>query len=366
MLSVIYALGMAIVYTLLGVAAGLAGEGLAAALQNPWVLGAFALLMVAMALSMFGMYQLQMPAAIQPRLMQASEQQSAGKLAGVFIMGALSALIVGPCVAAPLAGTLVFISQTRNVLIGGSARFAMAGGMSVPLLLVGASAGTLLPRAGAWMDAVKSFFGVLMLATALWMVSPVLPGRVQMLGWAALGIGYGAYLFRPNSGGWVARAFAMAFACLGLVQLVGAATGGHDALSPLAHLGGGQGQSQSRTAEFARVRSVEELDARLANTQGKPVMLDFYADWCVSCKEMEKLTFSDPRVQSQFAGMVLLQADVTANNAQDKALLKRFSLFGPPGIIFFDKQGREISGARVIGYQDADKFLRSMSLTQQM
>jgi len=366
MLSVIYALGMAIVYTLLGVAAGLAGEGLAAALQNPWVLGAFALLMVAMALSMFGMYQLQMPAAIQTRLMQASEQQSAGKLAGVFIMGALSALIVGPCVAAPLAGTLVFISQTRNVLIGGSALFAMAVGMSVPLLLVGASAGTLLPRAGAWMDAVKSFFGVLMLATALWMVSPVLPGRVQMLGWAALGIGYGAYLFRPNSGGWVARAFAMAFACLGLVQLVGAATGGHDALSPLAHLGGGQGQSQSRTAEFARVRSVEELDARLANTQGKPVMLDFYADWCVSCKEMEKLTFSDPRVQSQFAGMVLLQADVTANNAQDKALLKRFSLFGPPGIIFFDKQGREISGARVIGYQDADKFLRSMSLTQQM
>src|SRR3569832_743162 len=366
MLSVIYALGMAIVYTLLGVAAGLAGEGLAAALQNPWVLGAFALLMVAMALSMFGMYQLQMPAAIQTRLTQASEQQSAGKLAGVFIMGALSALIVGPCVAAPLAGTLVFISQTRNVLIGGSALFAMAVGMSVPLLLVGASAGTLLPRAGAWMDAVKSFFGVLMLATALWMVSPVLPAGVQMLGWAALGIGYGAYLFRPNSGGWVARAFAMAFACLGLVQLVGAATGGHDARSPLAHLGGGQGQSQSRTAEFARVRSVEELDARPANTQGKPVMLDFYADWCVSCKEMEKLTYSDPRVQSQFAGMVLLQADVTANNAQDKALLKRFSLFGPPGIIFFDKQGREISGARVIGYQDADKFLRSMSLTQQM
>src|SRR3569833_2749944 len=197
MLSVIYALGMAIVYTLPGVAAGLAGEGRAAALQNPWVLGAFALLMVAMALSMFGMYQLQMPAAIQTRLMQASEQQSAGKLAGVFIMGALSALIVGPCVAAPLAGTLVFISQTRNVLIGGSALFAMAVGMSVPLLLVGASAGTLLPRAGAWMDAVKSFFGVLMLATALWMVAPVLPGRGQMLGWAALGSGYGAYLFRP-------------------------------------------------------------------------------------------------------------------------------------------------------------------------
>jgi len=363
LLSVVYAFGMAIVYTIFGVAAGLAGEGLAAALQNPWVLGAFAVLMVAMSLSMFGFYQLQMPAAIQTRLTQASERQAAGKLAGVFMMGALSALIVGPCVAAPLAGTLVFISQTRNVMVGGSALFAMAVGMSVPLLLVGASAGTLLPRAGAWMDGVKRFFGVLMLATALWMVSPVIPAQAQMLGWAALGIGYGAYLFRPNTG-WVAKAFAMAFACLGLVQLVGAATGGRDVLAPLAHLSGGQ--SQAHGPQFVRVHSIDELNAKLANTQGKTAMLDFYADWCVSCKEMEKLTFSDPRVQSELANMVLLQADVTANNAQDKALLKRFNLFGPPGIILFDKQGHEISGGRVIGYQDTEKFLKSLSITQQM
>lgn len=363
MLSGVYSFGMAIVYTIFGVAAGLAGEGLAAALQNPWVLGAFALLMVAMSLSMFGFYQLQMPAALQTRLTQASERQAAGKLAGVFVMGALSALIVGPCVAAPLAGTLVFISQTHNVMVGGSALFAMAVGMSVPLLLVGASAGTLLPRAGAWMDGVKRFFGVLMLATALWMVSPMIPAQAQMLGWAALGIGYGAYLFRPNTG-WVAKAFAMAFACLGLLQLVGAATGGRDVLAPLAHLGGGQ--SQSPGPKFVRVNSTDELNAKLADTQGKPAMLDFYADWCVSCKEMEKFTFSDPRVQSQLANMVLLQADVTANNAQDKALLKRFNLFGPPGIIFFDKQGREIPGGRVIGYQDTEKFLRSLSAAQQM
>jgi thioredoxin:protein disulfide reductase len=360
LLSAIYALGMAIVYTLLGVAAGLAGEGLAAALQNPWVLGAFALLMVALSLSMFGVYQLQMPAAIQARLAQASERQSAGKLAGVFVMGALSALIVGPCVAAPLAGTLVFISHTRDVLVGGSALFAMAAGMSIPLLLVGASAGALLPRAGAWMNAISRFFGVLMLATALWMVSPVIPPALQMAGWAALGIGYGAWLLRPGNGGWLAKAAALVFAALGLLQLAGLATGGRDPLAPLAHFTG----NRSAPVHFARVQSVQQLDAMVAGAQGKPVMLDFYADWCVSCKEMEKLTFTDPRVRARFADMLLLQADVTANNADDKALLKRFNLFGPPGIIFFDRQGHEISGGRVIGYQDADKFLRSLAVAQ--
>jgi thiol:disulfide interchange protein DsbD len=359
-LSAIYALGMAIVYTMLGVAAGLAGEGLAAALQNPWVLGAFALLMVALSLSMFGVYQLQMPAAIQAKLAQASEKQSAGKLAGVFVMGALSALIVGPCVAAPLAGTLVFISHTRDVVVGGSALFAMAAGMSIPLLLVGASAGALLPRAGAWMNAISRFFGVLMLATALWMVSPVIPAALQMAGWAALGIGYAAWLLRPGKGGWLARAAAIVFAALGLLQLAGLATGGRDPLAPLAQFTG----NSSAPVHFARVRSVQQLDAMVAGAQGKPVMLDFYADWCVSCKEMEKFTFADPRVRARFADMVLLQADVTANNADDKALLKRFNLFGPPGIIFFDRQGREISGGRVIGYQDADKFLRSLAVTQ--
>jgi len=360
LLSAIYSLGMAIVYTMLGVAAGLAGEGLAAALQNPWVLGAFALLMVALSLSMFGVYQLQMPAAIQAKLVHASEKQSAGKLAGVFVMGALSALIVGPCVAAPLAGTLVFISHTRDVLVGGSALFAMAAGMSIPLLLVGASAGALLPRAGAWMNAISRFFGVLMLATALWMVSPVIPPVLQMAGWAALGIGYGAWLLRPGNGSWIAKAAAMVFAALGLLQLAGLATGGRDPLAPLAQFTG----NSSAPVHFARVRSVQELDAMVAGAQGKPVMLDFYADWCVSCKEMEKLTFTDARVRTRFADMVLLQADVTANNADDKALLKRFNLFGPPGIIFFDRQGREISGGRVIGYQDADKFLRSLPAAQ--
>lgn len=360
-LSATYSLGMALVYTLLGIAAGLLGEGLSATLQNPWVLSGFALLMVILSLSMFGIYQLQVPASIQTKLMQASGTQTSGKLVGVFIMGAISALIIGPCVAAPLAGVLLYISQTRDVVIGGSALFAMAIGMSVPLLLVGLSAGALLPRAGAWMEAVKRFFGVLMLAVALWMISPVLPSSAQMSGWAALGIGYGAYLLWNTKQGWLSKAMGLVFAVLGMIQLVGAVTGGHDALSPLAHLGGGN----VKKTEFVRVKSVADLDAALAKARGKTAMLDFYADWCVSCKEMEKLTFSDARVQSQFAGMLLLQVDVTANNADDKAMLKRFRLFGPPGIIFFDKQGREIQGGRVIGYQSAEKFLQSLSLATQ-
>jgi thiol:disulfide interchange protein DsbD len=357
-LSATYALGMAVVYTALGIAAGLAGEGLSAALQNPWMLSAFAILMVVFSLSMFGVYQLQVPASIQTNLTALSEKQSSGKLFGVFAMGAISALIVGPCVAAPLAGALIYISQTRDVVVGGSALFAMALGMSVPLLLVGVSAGSMLPRAGAWMVGVKRFFGVLMLALALWIASPVLPAAAQMLGWAALGVGYGAYLLWGTRPGWLPKAFGLIFAALGLVQLVGVATGGRDALVPLAHVTG----NSAKHVEFVRVKSIAELEAALTQAKGKTVLLDFYADWCVSCKEMEKLTFSDPRIQAQFANMVLLQADVTANNADDKALLKRFRLFGPPGIVFFDKQGREIPGGRVIGYQDADKFLRSLTL----
>ncbi|MFC0251511.1 protein-disulfide reductase DsbD [Massilia consociata] len=355
-LSATYSLGMAIVYTALGVAAGLAGEGLAAALQNPWMLGAFALLIVAMAMSMFGFYELQLPSGLQSRLANASGRQSGGKLAGVFAMGAISALIVGPCVAAPLAGALVYISQTRDVVVGGAALFAMAIGMSIPLLLVGVSAGSLLPRAGAWMESVKRLFGVLMLAMALWLVSPVLPPVAQMLGWSALLLGYGFYLMRTHRH-WAAMAAGAAFAVLGATQLVGVASGGRDPLAPLAHLGGAPHQELA----FKRIKTVDDLDRELAASAGKTVMLDFYADWCVSCKEMERFTFVDPAVQARLADTVLLQVDVTANDAADKAMLKRFGLFGPPGIILFDREGKEIPDSRVIGYQDAKKFLNSLA-----
>jgi len=356
LLSVTYALGMAIVYTALGVAAGLAGEGLSAALQNPWVLGTFAVLMAILSLSMFGYYDLQVPAALQSKLSGVSNRQSSGKLAGVFIMGAISALIVGPCVAAPLAAALVYISQTRDVVIGGAALFAMAVGMSVPLILVGVSAGALLPKAGKWMDSVKRFFGVLMLAMAWWLVSPVLPAAVQMMGWAALLVGYGMYLLL-NSAAWVGKTVGVVVAVLGLTQLVGVVSGGRDPLAPLAHLTG----NQHTPLAFQRIKTVAQLDAVLAQTGGKTAMLDFYADWCVSCKEMEKLTFVDAKVRDKLANTVLLQVDVTANDADDKAMLKRFGLFGPPGIILFDGNGREIPGSRVIGYQNASQFHGSLS-----
>jgi thiol:disulfide interchange protein DsbD len=355
-LSLSYSLGMAIVYTLLGVAAGLAGQGLAAALQNAWVLGAFGLLMVVLARSMFGVYELQMPAAIQTRLMGTSNRQGAGTHAGVFVMGTLSALIVGPCVAAPLAGALVYISQTKDAFTGGSALFAMAAGMSVPLLLLGASSGALLPRAGAWMEGVKRFFGVLMLGTALWLVSPVITPQAQMLGWGLLGAGYAGALLLPRPRRPLAVAAGLVVGALGLAQLAGLAAGGRDPLAPFASAA----VPAHKDTAFRRVHSLEELDAILASAPGKVVMLDFYADWCVSCKEMERFTFPDPRVQERFGQMLLLQADVTANNVADQAMLKRFTLFGPPGIVFFGPDGRELAGTRVIGFQNAEKFLGAL------
>ncbi|HEX8610331.1 MAG TPA: protein-disulfide reductase DsbD [Telluria sp.] len=355
-LALAYSLGMALVYTALGVAAGLMGEGLAAELQKPWILLGVGIMIVGLSLSMFGVYELQVPTFLQSRLASASDRQSAGKLVGVFIMGAISALIVGPCVAAPLAGALTFIFQTRDGVIGGVALFSLAVGMSIPLLLVGLSAGSLLPRTGGWMTKVKKFFGVTMLGMALWLTSPVLPPLLQMLLWSALLLGYGVYLLRDTRH-WGAIALGAAFAILGAVQLVGLATGGRDPLAPLAHLGVG---GQQHGLAFTRIKTVAQLDAALAQNAGKTAMLDFYADWCVSCKEMEKLTFVDARVKQQLAGTLLLQVDVTANDADDKAILKRFGLFGPPGIILFDKSGQEIAGSRVIGYQNADKFSASL------
>ncbi len=355
-LSLAYAMGMALVYTALGIAAGLIGEGLSANLQSPPVLITFAIFMAVLSLSMFDIYQLQVPSSVQLKLTRWSEQQRAGKLAGVFVMGMLSALIVGPCVAAPLAGVLVYISQTRDVVIGGSALFAMAVGMSVPLLLLGLSAGALVPKAGRWMMAVKPLFGVLMLALALWMVASLLPDWALMLGWGLLGVAYGGFLLMSRQLGLRGRAMGMVFVLLGAVQLAGLATGGRDAWAPLAHL---TGEAHKKIA-FKRIHSIAELDQTIAAARGRPVMLDFYADWCVACLEMEKLTFTDQAVSEKMQDILLLQVDVTANNADDKALLKRFGLFGPPGIIFFDKDGAELRSFRVIGFQTPEVFIQSL------
>jgi thiol:disulfide interchange protein DsbD len=368
-LAVSYSLGMALIYTALGVAAGLAGEGLAAALQNPWVLGLFAAVLVALSLSMFGVYELQLPAAFAGRLSHASQRLPAGRFASVFVMGGLSALIVSPCVAAPLAGALVYLSQTRDVWLGGTALFSLAAGMSVPLLLVGASAGALLPRAGGWMEDVKRFFGLLLLGVALWTVQSVLPAPLTLALWGALAIcaavivvsqGHRSAHRGPWSKSLWRRCVAAVLAVIGLLQIAGAASGGSNPLQPLAHLSASGSNPAARPLAFTTVRNVAELDAAL-RTAGRPAMLDFYADWCVSCKEMERFTFSDPTVQQKLRGALLMKADVTANNADDRALLKRFALFGPPGTIFFDAAGREIGPARLVGYQSSAQFLQTLA-----
>jgi thioredoxin:protein disulfide reductase len=366
-LALAYAVGMATVYTGLGIAAGLAGEGLAADLQRPWVHALFAILMVALALSMFGFYELRLPSAWQTRIAQASGRRSAGRLGGVFAMGAFSAAIVGSCVAAPLAGALLYMSQTRDLLVGGGALFAMACGMSVPLLAAGIGADFLLPRAGRWMESVKHWFGALLIAVALWTVSPVIPVRAQMLAWGALLIVGAAYLrafdtLPEGASGWLrlGKGVGVVLFSLGAVQIIAAASGGGDVLRPLNSLAQSRGTSRGDSLAWRRIENLEQLDAVLANADGRAVLLDFYADWCVSCKEMESFTFSDPRVAARLARIQLLTVDVSSNSSQDRALLRRFGLFGPPGTIFFDGQGQEVPGTRVIGFEPATRFLDTL------
>ncbi len=415
LLAFAYVSGMSVIYTALGVAAGLSGAGLAAWLQTPWVLALFALLLATLALSMFDVFTFQMPSSIQTKLTVKNNSILGGRVGAAALMGALSALIVGPCVAAPLAGALLYISQTGDVLLGGSALFAMAWGMGVPLLLMGASAGKLMPRTGTWMEGVKQFFGVLLFATAWWMVTPLLPTWLQILGWAILAL-FSAVLLRTfeplgteaGFSGLLRKTLGVLLTLLCLIWLLGIASGGRSLLQPLSHLARsnamlspvaaattekntglpttaapasssknillGQASDQSAPTApraqaalssngehppFKRVRSVAELETELARST-RPVMLDFYADWCVSCKEMESLTFTKPNVAQRMDQLLLLQADVTANNPEDRALLKRFKLFGPPGIIFFEPGGRERKDVRIVGFQDANRFAANL------
>ena len=365
-LSLAYVLGMAVTYAAAGIAAGMTGTLLSAALQNAWVLGAFALVFVALSFSMFGFYELQLPTALQSKLSEESGHLQGGRGIGVFAMGALSALIVGPCVAAPLAGALLYIGQTGDAVLGGTALFVMALGMGVPLIVVGTAGGSLLPKTGPSMEAVKKGFGVLLLATAVWLVSPVIPPVVAMLAWAALLIIPAIFLHAldplpPHAKGWQRfwKGIGIVMLLTGAALLIGALAGSRDPLQPLAGLRGQALAVQEQKLPFEPVRSLAELDARLAAVD-RPVMLDFYADWCVSCKEMERYTFADPAVRAKMAGFTLLKADVTANTPKDKALLARFGLYGPPGIIFFAPGGKEIAGLRVVGFQEAASFLRNL------
>ncbi|MFP5409891.1 MAG: protein-disulfide reductase DsbD [Gammaproteobacteria bacterium] len=372
LLSLAYVLGMALTYAIAGVAAALSGTLISNALQNPVALGIGAGIFVILALSMFGFFEIQLPSFIQSKFSDASNKMKGGNFIGVFFMGALSAVILGPCVAPPLAAALAFIAQTGNTVLGGVALFVLALGMGVPLLLVGLSAGAFLPKAGGWMNAVKYFFGVMMLAIAIYLISPVIPAWVSMLLWAMLLIASAIYLHAldplpAHATGWsrLWKGLGVVLLIGGLAILLGMLAGSRNLLQPLDVFKGGTGgvamAAEQKGLAFEKVKDVAELDARLAQAKadGKAVMLDFYADWCVSCKELETFTFTDARVQARLADVVLLKADVTANNEADKALLKRFNLFGPPGLIFWTSAGEQ-SSYKVIGFEKADKFLASI------
>ena len=364
-LSLVYVLAMAFTYTVAGVVAGLFGHNLQAMFQNPWLIGAFSGVFVLLALSMFGFYELQLPTSWQSRLARFSSRQRGGTLLGVGIMGILSALIVGPCVAPPLAGALIYIGQSGDAMLGATALFALSLGMGAPLLVIGTSAGKLLPRAGPWMNTVKHVFGVLLLAVAIYLLERLIPGWVAMLLWAALLIIAAIYMgaldyLQPGVSGWrrLWKGTGLVMVVYGVLLMVGAASGGHDVLQPLKNVFVASNGGESEPLTFKQVKGVEGLQTEIkaASAVGKPMILDYYADWCVSCQEMEKYTFSDPGVRAALANAVLLQTDVTANDQQDRALLKHFGLFGPPAILFFGPEGTELSGYRVVGFMDADKF----------
>jgi thiol:disulfide interchange protein DsbD len=365
-LAFTYVQGMAVTYAAAGAAFVVAfKQAPQAFFQQPWIIAVFGLLFVALAFAMFGSYTLQLPSALQTRLTNVSNQQKSGTYIGTFIMGALSALIVTACVAPAIIAALSVISQTGQVARGAGALYVTGLGMGVPLLVVGASAGSLLPKVGPWMDTVKQLFGVLFLAVAIYVVSPLLPHSVIMLLWAALAIVSGFWVFslKARDGGPApapVRAGGFIGIVYGVLLLIGLSSGSVDPLKPLDRLSAGSGSGRAEKTElaFQRIKTIADLESAIAAARqaGRPVMLDFYADWCVSCKEMEKFTFNDPRVQAELANAVLLQADVTANDAEDKALLARFEIFGPPTIAFFGADGVERKNFRLVGFSPADRF----------
>ena len=371
LLSMIYVLAMAATYTVAGVLAALLGQNIQAWFQNPWVIGLFSGMFVLLALSMFGLYDLQLPAYLQHRLAELSNRQRGGQFAGVAIMGFLSALIVGPCVAPPLIGALTFIAVTGDLVLGAAALFALSLGMGVPLLIIGASTGHWLPRAGHWMERIKTVFGVLLLMVALWLLERILPAAASMVLWATLLIVTATYMgaLQPVVHGapvWrtLVKGLGLVLLIYGILLLVGVAAGGRDPLQPLRGVGFmANAASEAPAPAFRRVKTVAEVERAVREAGGRPVMLDFYADWCASCKELERDTFTDPGVRATLAGMVTLQADVTAHDDADQALLQRFGVIGPPAILFFGPDGRERREQRVVGFLDAARFnehLRSL------
>ncbi len=371
LLSLVYVLAMALTYTLAGVLAGLFGANLQAALQSPWIIGTFSGLFVLLALSMFGFYDLQLPSSLQTRLSNLSHRQKGGTLAGVAIMGVLSALIVGPCMAAPLAGALIYIGQSGDPVLGGSALFALSMGMGVPLLLVGTSAGKILPKAGSWMEGVKAGFGVVLLLMAVWMLDRILPTEITMLLLALILIISAVYLkaldgLQNDHHGWhwFWKGVGVIMLLYGAALLVGVLSGSKSLVYPLQGVMGAQAQNvETRKLPFETVSTEADLDRLLeqARANSQPVMLDFYADWCISCIELDYVTFSDAGVQQSLAPFKLIKLDVTANDDEAKALYKRFSIIGPPALIFYNTDGQIRPELTLIGVIDPADFIAQVA-----
>ncbi len=340
-LSLIYVLAMSVAYTIAGVLAGLFGANIQAMLQNPTVLVIFAAIFVALAFSLFGYYSLELPQSFTNKINSITgKKDSNGGIASVAIMGFLSALIVGPCVAPPLAGALIYIGQTGDAILGGTALFIMSLGLGMPLLLVGAGAGKYMPKPGGWMDSVSKIFGVVMLALAVYMLDRILSSTITFTLYGLLSFGTAVYLFRSYKT--IGRIFAILFVALGIYMGILATT------------------TQKEYIHFQSITTQKELDDILKNTT-KPVMLDFYAQWCVSCKELEHITYADPKVQEILSHYTLLKIDVTNNTDEDKALQKRFNIFGPPALIFWDKNANEDKSKKIIGFKTPQEFIDIVS-----
>ena len=369
-LSLTYILAMSVTYTVAGVMTGLLGENLQAMFQNPWIIGSFSGLFVVLSLSMFGLFELQLPHSLQHRLHQISHQQQGGHIAGAALMGLLSGLIVGPCLAPPLAGALIFIGQQGDPILGGSALFALSMGMGLPLLVIGTSAGTLLPKAGDWMNTIKSIFGVLMLALAIWMLERIIPGWVSLLLWGGLLIVSAVYLGALNSlnidaSGWekLWKGFGLILLIYGGLLMIGGASGSHNVWQPLQSIMSSQANTTSSVntgVKFTKVNNLTELNQQLSQSE-KPAMLDFYADWCVDCKRMEITTFQDSAVIAALNNTLPLQIDMTANSTEHKELMKQYGVFAPPTILFFDANGLEYKQFRIVGNISAQDLIQHIS-----
>ncbi len=364
LLSVVYVLAMSVAYTIAGVLAGLFGANLQAALQTPWVIYSFAGIFVALAMSMFGFYQLKLPDSIVAKM---SKSRDGTGYAGVAIMGFLSALIVGPCVAAPLAGALVYIGQTGDAVLGGMALFAMSIGMGLPLIAVGVSAGKFMPKPGGWMNLVTAIFGVMMLGVAIWMLERVVDVYITMILWSMLGISFAIYLGALEKDMHIfKKSVAVITLIYSLALFIGALGGSTSMLKPLEFLkpqviSASVSIAEKSHAEFKRVTSLSELDAILAESKGKKIMLDFYADWCTSCKELEEVTFADASVKAKMSELVLIQADVTDNTQAQKDLSKKYGVFGPPAMIFFDTDGKVMGSKTIVGFVGPQEFLKHLN-----